>query len=342
MNRILATLFVMLSAVLMVHGQEQSGIPAKLTAANGKEFPVFLQALDDDKIVFQLYKRPNNQAVPVRLIAKIEFVAPIDSDGAEELFGVGDYQGMITKMRGEFKPSLDDYWPFMAVENNFQDLFTMLMKAYLRTGNVSKANDAAEILLQNKNEAVKGQAESIALLAALGQDRIADAEGLLQTIKSAPGKLYLGACIERAKGHPFEAIQMITDLIAQYANDLSWMPQAELLCAHLYMDMGMTNSAINTARQVQNIYTHTDVGNDASKLHEELLLAKQQADEAAKARQDAEEAAREAVRARAEQRAKGYGFNVDEESDAGTDADVQTDMETSDETQDNDQGSGEL
>jgi tetratricopeptide (TPR) repeat protein len=249
---------------------------------------------------------------------------------------------MIMKMKGEFKPSLDDFWPFMAVDNNLQDLFTKLMKAYLRVGNIAKANEAAAILLNNSNPSVQGQAESISLLAALGEGRIDDAQGLLAKVESEPGKLYLGACIKRAQGASFEAIQMLTDLIEKYANDLSWMPQAELLCAHLYMDMNMTNSAMNTARQVMNIYPQSDVGNDAARLHEELRLAIQQTDEAAKSKAAAEEASRAAVRARAAERAKGYGFNVNEESDAETAVDDQTDMGTSDEAMDSDQGSGEL
>lgn len=319
MKRILATLFMLVTVATIAHGQEQSGIPAKLTAANGRQFPVFLQGMNNDKIVFQLYKKNQNREVPARLIRTIEFVGRLDTDGIEQLYNTGDYQGMINKMKMEMKPSLDDYWQFMIIENSLQDHFTMLMKAYLRVDDVSQASKAAAILLQNDAASVRGQAESIAILAALGEERVADAESMLDEVDSAPGKLYLGACIERAKGQYKVAIQRITELIAQYPNDLSWMPQAELLNARLYMDMAMTNSAIATARQVKAIYANSDAGNVAAALYDEYVLAKQKADEAAKAKAEAEAAAMAEVKARAKERAEGYGFDESESLNAETD-----------------------
>jgi hypothetical protein len=315
MKRICAAFFILVSTALLAQAQ-QSGIAAKMTAANGKEFPVFLQGVEQENIVFQLYKKTNNQTVPARLITKLEFVGQFDADGAEGLFNTGDYQGMIEKMEADLQPSLDAYWPFMSVENNLEDLFIKLMKAYLRQGNAPKAGEAAAILLQNPSASVKGQAESIAILAALRNDRVAAAEAMVESIESAPGKLYLNACVFQAKSKPVEAIKLITELIKQYANDLDWMPQAELLNVQLYLDMGLTNSAIRTAQQVQNIYANSDVGNDAAKMHEEISLAKQRAEEAMAARAAEEEAERASVRERAKERAKGYGFNITEESES--------------------------
>ncbi len=321
MKKVLSIFFVLASITLFAQGQEQSGIAAKITAANGRQFPVFLQGMKDDEIVFQLYKSTSNKAVPAHLITNVEFVGRFDADGIEQFFSTGDYQGMIDKMNADLKPSFDDYWQYMSIDNNLQDIYTMLMKAYLRMGNDVKASEAAAILLKNPDAGVKGQAESIAIIAALGEGRVSDAEAMLGEINSAPGKLYLGACVERAKGLPKQAIQLITQLIAEYGNDLDWMPQAELLSAHLYVDMGMTNSAINTARQVKNIYAKSDVGNEAARFQEELVLAQQKAEEAAKAKAEKEEADRAAVKARAAERAKGYGFNVDTESEEANSVD---------------------
>jgi hypothetical protein len=311
----------------LTQAQQQSGIAARLTAVNGKEFPVFLQGLEGDKVIFQLYKRPQNQAAPLKAIDEIEFLAQFDKPGIEQLYSTGDYQGMILKMKAELKPSLDGYWDFMTVENNLQDLFTMLMKAYLRSGDIASANKAAAILLQNKDKTVQGQAESIALLAALGEDRIADAEALLAGVESEPGKLYLGACIERAKGQTAAAFMLTNRLIREFGNDLGWMPQAELLNAHLYVDSGLTNSAINTARQVMNIYRNSDVGNDAGKLHSELVLVKTRYEADVKAREDAEAAAAVERRARAAERAKGFGFSTDTE---GNENNMDSDQDGSD------------
>lgn len=342
MNKTLATIFIALSTVLVVYGQEQPGVPAKMTAVNGREFPVFLQGVDGDRIVFQLYKRPTNQNAPMKAIAKIEFVAQVDTAAAEQLFSTGDYTGMILKLKSELKPSVDDYWDFMVVENNLQDVFVMLMKAYLRSGDIASANKAAGILLQNTDPSVQAQAESISLLAALGEGRIEDAEALLAQIESAPGRLYMGASIERAKGNIDAAFQLTNQLIRDFGNDLGWMPQTELLNARLYLESGMTNSAMYTARQVMNIYKNSDVGNDAAQLHSELVLELKKHEDKRKAREDAEEAARAAVRARAAERAKGYGFGDEEESEVEDAVEGDAEVDVPDTDVEGSQDSGEL
>ena len=117
------------------------------------------------------------------------------------------------------------------------------------------------------------------------------------------GKLYLQACIERARGNPKAAFLLVNQIISEHANDLRWMPQSELLNVHLYMDTGLTNSAIQTARQVKNIYRNSNIAVDARNLQTYLEEAQVATEMAAKAREEEEEKARAEVRARAEARA---------------------------------------
>ena len=60
------------------------------------------------------------------------------------------------------------------------------------------------------------------------------------------------------------------------------MPQSEFLNVHLYMDIGLTNSAIQTARQVKNIYGNSNVAAEAQKMQTFL----EEAQAAAKAAPD--------------------------------------------------------
>jgi len=67
-------------------------------------------------------------------------------------------------------------------------------------------------------------------------------------------------------------MKIVTTIIADHANDREWMPATELLSAYLYLDMTgtnsviTTNSVINTARQVKNIYAGSQVAGEARKL----------------------------------------------------------------------------
>lgn len=76
--------------------------------------------------------------------------------------------------------------------------------------------------------------------------------------KSEAGDLYLQAVAERKKGQYKQAIQTAAKIVALYPQDEIWMPKAELLCAELYVDLGMLDSAEVTARQVQALHEGTE------------------------------------------------------------------------------------
>ncbi len=96
------------------------------------------------------------------------------------------------------------------------------------------------------------------------------AETFRSEVESEAAGLYLQACIERAKGETRLAIWTLCGVIADYGNDLDWMPPSELLAARLYLDDGMTNSAANTARQVESIYGGSNVASEAQKFKDSL------------------------------------------------------------------------
>jgi tetratricopeptide (TPR) repeat protein len=304
MKRLFKLLATLLAVASVAHAQEQSGIPAKMTVVTGKTVPVFLQSLSDGKLIFQIYKRPNN--VPLGDITKVsrfDFMNQFDSAGVNELFDAGDYQAVVDKMSAELKPSLDEYWQYMSVENNFQNEFCSLLTAYMELGDMTNAQMAASILIQSSNPDMRAKGMVATIKLALAKDNIEEAEQLLESFDSEVGKLYLKACIERARNNPKAAFLLVNKIISEHPNDLKWMPQSEFLNVHLYMDIGLTNSAIQTARQVKNIYGKSNIAADAQKLQTYLEEAQAAAEAAAQAREEEEEKARAEVRARAEARA---------------------------------------
>ncbi len=298
------TAFLALVPFVQAQEEEQAGVPAKMEIITGKVIPVYLQSLEDGKLIFQIYKRSKN--IPLSDITKItrfDFLKPFDADGVMQLFNEGQFQAVVEKMKAELKPSVDEYWPFMAVDNNFHPGFLSLLKAYIELDDLDQAERAAAVLMQSKNPDIRAQGQSAAIQVALTKGNIEEAERVLEGVDSTVGKLYMKACIERAKQNPKEAFLLVNEIISVYPNDLEWMPQAEFLNVHLYVDIGLTNSAINTARQVKNIYGNSSVAAKARKLQADLEAARAAAEAAAKAREEEEEKARAAVRARAKARA---------------------------------------
>lgn len=322
MKRFLTSAVAFAALVSMGLAQDQPGVPARMQIVGlPKPLPVFLQRVEDGRFYFQRYRQNKDIAGPINKIAHLEFIEKFDLDGARELYRNGEFELLVSKMETEMKPSLDEYWPYMRIDNNFQDVFCMLTHVYLELGEYDKATKAAAILIQSNNSSVHSTGQSVSIMIALKDGRIEDAEALLEQIDSPTGVLYFRACIERAKKDPKAAIQLVTELIAEHGNDLDWMPKAELLSAYLYHDMAETrpdpylDSAKQTARQVKHMYAGTYIAGLAQRLEGSIaeLQAKLEAEAAAKAAE--EEKAREEVRARAKARASAVFGEETESSD---------------------------
>ena len=246
----------------------QSGQPAVLEAGNGKKARVFLQSLENGTLVFEPYKSTKEISVPAGKVKYLEFVLKYDAAGVSKAFAGGDYAAVVATLG----PLLEPYAPYMVIDNNLRDAFAMLMEAYRENGELPKARKAAEVLMESGNPALVLRGQVVLALAAIAEKEFQTAEKIQAQVSSEAAGLYLKASIERAKGEPKAAIQTAIDIIADHGNDLDWMPPAELLCAQLYLDMGMTNSAAHTARQVEHIYAGTHISADAARLRAPLKM----------------------------------------------------------------------
>ncbi len=330
MKTLARTAIAVIAFVSVCQAQEQSGVPAKMHIVGvEKELRVFLQRVENGKLYFQRYRQAKDLAGPLSRIASLEFMGNFDAAAARELYRVGDFELMISQMNAELP--LDEYWPYMRIKNNYQDVFCMLTRAYLELGDYENATKAAAILMESTSDSVLSTAQSVSIMIALKEGKIDEAEGLLENIDSPAGVLYFKACIERAKNEPKAAIKLATELIDNFGNDLDWMPKAELLCAYLYQDMAASkpdpylDSAKQTARQVKHIYAGTNIAALAERLEGSIAELQERLEAEAKAKAEAEEKAKAEVRARAEKRAQSvFGTEQNESDGTGDGADTQT------------------
>jgi len=282
-----------------------TGIAAQLTVATGKTIPVRLQALENGKVTFKAGSK--EMTVPANKISRFEFSLNkeefdfftgnkiISDEAVKEIFNTPDLGkreklGMIFKQVLEnvaadynagnyaevvsaIAPYLTERTPYMQVENNLQETFLILMDSYRELGNFSQVKACTVPLLKSNDEHLILKAQVNNAMAAISEADFQTAEEIRGQIENEAAALYLEAWIKRAQGNPKEAIQVVTTVIAEHANEVEWTAPSELLSAYLYMDMistndvGITtNSAINTARQVKNIYGGTAVAADAHKL----------------------------------------------------------------------------
>ena len=273
MRKILISLVVLAAVGVMAQEKAvQSGTPAKLEAINGKQIAVFLQSQKDGTVTFQPRKSTKNISVGIDKVNRLTFFLKYDEASVEKSFNEGDYLS-VTSTLG---PLLEPFWEYMVMENNLRDAFCSLMDANRELGKFAKVRAAANILVATGNTELEQRGQVNLALVALAENDRQTTEKIRAEITSEAAGLYLQACLERADGQPKVAIQTVTKIIANHANDVDWLAPSELLCAYLYMDMVSsnsvitTNSAMNTARQVKNMYDGTHIAADAKKFWAEL------------------------------------------------------------------------
>lgn len=110
-------------------------------------------------------------------------------------------------------------------------------------------------------------------LSVLKAGNVAEAEKMLPEIKRPAARLYVQACVERAKGDARAAIQTISQAIARHYDDPDWIAESEVLSAELYIELGMLKQADVTARQIQVLYEGKDVVKKADELRIKIKSA---------------------------------------------------------------------
>ncbi|MDF7824743.1 hypothetical protein P4B35_12025 [Pontiellaceae bacterium B12227] len=345
MKRVFLSL-IAFSAVVVTAQQEvvQTGTPAILEAANGKKIKVMLQSLKDENLTFQAFKSTKDMTVPASKIKFLQFFPKYDQEAVDASFAAGDFRAVLDVM----EPVMADFIEYMPIDNNMRQAFVLVYNSYRFSGDYDNAAAYAEKLVASNDEALVLKGKAGLALVALAKGDVATAEKLSADIteKSEAGGLYLKAEIERAKGDPKQAVQTVTVIIENHANDIEWLPASELLSAYCYLDMAgetnsviSTNSALNTARQVKNMYAGSAVAADAEKLWASLGGAEQQArmDEekakmaaAAKERKEQRKAEEKAQR---EKKAAEKAARQAAEKAAKEAAAQQTDVSTSTETE---------
>lgn len=262
------SILFMIGAVLMapaVRAGEEA--PAVLERKDGRALRVFLQNYTNGYLIVRLDKASADTQMKAEDVNQLLF-SPVkyDENEVQQHFNQADYASVIAAL----EPVAAPYRNYVFVSNNLETVFCLLMNAHLEKGNFSRARDWADRLLANGNPVVQLAAQAGRALAALGENDQPAAEAMLSKIQQPAAKLYIQACIERSKKQPKAAIQTAVKLIAQYPNDMDWLPRTELLCAELYNEIGLTNSAVATARQTEKLYAGTNIEKEAQALRSRI------------------------------------------------------------------------
>jgi hypothetical protein len=258
------TLLILTGLVLLTSIAAADDSPlAVLYKKDGRAWRVFLIAREGDEVVIRLEKSKANTKEKIEDLERLEIRHPdYDSALVQQQFNAADYVAVIAAL----EPVAAQAAVFMVVSNNLQEPFSLLMQAYDLSGDAAGARAAAAYLMESPDPDLRLQARVWGVRSALAEGAVSAAENILTEISDPAAQLYARACIERAQQQPKQAIQTAVELIAEHPDDMDWLPPAELLCAELYLDMGMTNSAAAVARQMGRFYQGTYIEKEAEAL----------------------------------------------------------------------------
>ncbi len=100
----------------------------------------------------------------------------------------------------------------------------------------------------------------------------------METITDPAEKLFFKAGIEQGKGDLERAIQTLSLMVVQHANNKKWIARGDLKIAELYLELGMLKQADATARQVQAFYEGTEPAEKAKRLSEKIKQLMEQSE----------------------------------------------------------------
>ena len=103
-------------------------------------------------------------------------------------------------------------------------------------------------------------------------------ETRLEAITDPATKLFFKAGIERVKGNREMALRTLSRLIVEHAHNEEWVARSELICAELYLELGMPDAADVTARQVEFMNEGTEAAETARRFREKIKQVKEQSE----------------------------------------------------------------
>lgn len=262
-------LVILLSALMVWNAQAESEKPlqARLTRSDDRIRRIILLDCTADELTYRLENGTESWTRPLADVRRLNIRLPeFDLEALRSQYISSDYAGVVATL----ETAVGRCGLYMPVANNALEAYELLAEALLRNGDFEKARRAGMNLLTAPDAEVRERARAVVALSTLGTGNPGKAAEWRDRLKDPAAELYVSACIQRAQQNSKAAMQTAIELIAAHPNDHEWMPQTEFLCAQLYLDLGMTNSAAVTARQVQSLYPGSECRAEARRLQEEI------------------------------------------------------------------------
>ena len=195
----------------------------------------------------------------------------IDQEKLNEWNQNREYERIISALDRAMAP----FSEYSDIPSNLSRYNALLMELYYKTKNYDKTLEFADRLAaDDRDPELQEKSRIYQALALIDAERPEDAEKLLTKYgwdkdlsnDAAPEKLYITAKLLTLKKQYADAMELVAQVIAFNSQDPNWMQPAELLCAEIYMELGMYDSAEEVIRQISLLYKNTNEDDLAQQL----------------------------------------------------------------------------
>jgi tetratricopeptide (TPR) repeat protein len=259
------------AGILAASVSAQSGFKATLVMPGDKSWEGSIVGRDGDWIEFATGKSPRPIRLGAGTIKELIFEVNIDAEKLAEMNRNREFERII----GALDRALAPFAEFSDIPSNLTKYNALLMELHYKTGNYDKSLEiSSQISNDDRDPELQEKSRIYQALALIDAGRSAEAEALLSQYgwdqevseDAAPEKLYITAKLMVLKKKYNEAMELVAKVIAFNSQDPDWMQPAELLCAEVYTELGMFESAEEVIRQISLLYKNTNEDDQAQKL----------------------------------------------------------------------------
>ncbi len=267
------TLFsAMLAGFLMLSGMaEARQVAAKLTVGK-KTYEGMILGRSGELLNFRPNGSTGTLSWPSDAVKWVKFPVKIDAAVVKELFEKRLYNELIPLLEAGIAPFSD----YNDLPSNLAEHQAMLMELYYKVKDVDNTIRYAQMLAKDDDidPELKRKCLIYQGLSLIDADRFDEAEQLFsdhgwteELADDAPAEdLYITAKFLAMKGEFTKAIEVAAKVVVFNSQDPDWMRPSELLCAEMYMEMGLLDSADEVIREITLLYKNTDEAEQAQKL----------------------------------------------------------------------------
>jgi hypothetical protein len=254
-----AVLYACTAAILLAESAVAASLAAELVMGKGRSWQGQILRRDGDWIEFSSGTSANPIRIGVSTIKELNFRVQIDAGRIADMMEELDYDGVIAALNTALEP----YAEYRDIPSNLTRFNALLMELYYRTAQYDQSLAlSGEIMKDERYQDLQQKARVYRALALIDSGDLENAKSLLADLgwepepgaDAAADELYIRAKLLFLEGEYNRAMETVAMVVAFHSQDPDWIQPAEMLCAEIYAELGMYESAEEVCRQILLLY----------------------------------------------------------------------------------------